>query len=621
MADGLELKRIVDLVAQTDVDDGVYTIIDSVSGAVKKYPVGSFICSIAPIFSTSVSYTAGKYCNYNGQLYQFDEDHAAGGWIGTDATAVTLSDILSENGEDITDLQSDVSALQTDVETLEDQINALFVTDTASGPIASFPDGADDIPVKDMTVQIEPVQDLHGYDYPWPAGGGVNKLDASKYYGHPDDAVTAMGVVFSKEGDDTFVVTITNYSGAYEQPALVGFDTTMPFFDKTGLTLTRFVTSDSNSIIRNVRWATAASNNNIAVDLQNLTSGTSAVAKFKLVAYSGSTAPTSWSPYSNECPITGWTGANVYDTGFNVWDEEWESGDIYAENGQDASNQNIWRTKNYIPVLPSTSYYAYSPTASNKSIRARFYDANKNYIGHAPKSGSTFTDSAFVTPDGAHFMRFAPNNSDIPNHDVSINYPSTDHDYHAYSGTTYPISWTSQGTVYGGYVDKARGKLVAEYVSLKANTLTSRACELLDGRLMALIWCYAVSGLSYIPNIQNNEMVKCSFLPVISGVDGWGRNTLGISSYNNEAWLIITIPPTFLSSCDNTGADAWLSALPDNYTVTWKLNEPVEYDLSDLPEITTLLGQNNIWADTGDTSVEYRADTKLYIAKKIAESA
>ena len=621
MADGLELKRIVDLVAQTDVDDGVYTIIDSVSGAVKKYPVGSFICSIAPIFSTSVSYTAGKYCNYNGQLYQFDEDHAAGGWIGTDATAVTLSDILSENGEDITDLQSDVSALQTDVETLEDQINALFVTDTASGPIASFPDGADDIPVKDMTVQIEPVQDLHGYDYPWPAGGGVNKLDASKYYGHPDDAVTAMGVVFSKEGDDTFVVTITNYSGAYEQPALVGFDTTMPFFDKTGLTLTRFVTSDSNSIIRNVRWATAASNNNIAVDLQNLTSGTSAGAKFKLVAYSGSTAPTSWSPYSNECPITGWTGANVYDTGFNVWDEEWESGDIYAENGQDASNQNIWRTKNYIPVLPSTSYYAYSPTASNKSIRARFYDANKNYIGHAPKSGSTFTDSAFVTPDGAHFMRFAPNNSDIPNHDVSINYPSTDHDYHAYSGTTYPISWTSQGTVYGGYVDKARGKLVAEYVSLKANTLTSRACELLDGRLMALIWCYAVSGLSYIPNIQNNEMVKCSFLPVISGVDGWGRNTLGISSYNNEAWLIITIPPTFLSSCDNTGADAWLSALPDNYTVTWKLNEPVEYDLSDLPEITTLLGQNNIWADTGDTSVEYRADTKLYIAKKIAESA
>ena len=112
MADGLELKRIVDLVAQTDIDEGVYTIIDSVSGAVKKYPLGSFICSIAPIFSTSVSYTAGKYCNYNGQLYQFDEDHAAGGWIGTDATAVTLSDILSEIGEDVNDLLVRVSTIE-----------------------------------------------------------------------------------------------------------------------------------------------------------------------------------------------------------------------------------------------------------------------------------------------------------------------------------------------------------------------------------------------------------------------------------------------------------------------------------------------------------------------------
>ena len=37
-------------------------------------------------------------------------------------------------------------------------------------------------------------------------------------------------------------------------------------------------------------------------------------------------------------------------------------------------------------------------------------------------------------------------------------------------------------------------------------------------------------------------------------------------------------------------------------------------------EIKTLLGQNNIWANTGDVSVEYRADVKLYINKKIAEA-
>ena len=41
-----------------------------------------------------------------------------------------------------------------------------------------------------------------------------------------------------------------------------------------------------------------------------------------------------------------------------------------------------------------------------------------------------------------------------------------------------------------------------------------------------------------------------------------------------------------------------------------------EYNL-DPTEIKSLKGNNNIWADTGDTSVEYCADTKLYIDKKI----
>ena len=32
-------------------------------------------------------------------------------------------------------------------------------------------------------------------------------------------------------------------------------------------------------------------------------------------------------------------------------------------------------------------------------------------------------------------------------------------------------------------------------------------------------------------------------------------------------------------------------------------------------EIASLLGANNLWADTGDVEVEYRANTKLYIEK------
>jgi len=36
--------------------------------------------------------------------------------------------------------------------------------------------------------------------------------------------------------------------------------------------------------------------------------------------------------------------------------------------------------------------------------------------------------------------------------------------------------------------------------------------------------------------------------------------------------------------------------------------------------MSTLLGINNIWANTGDVSLEYRADTKLFIEKAVAEA-
>lgn len=43
---------------------------------------------IAPAFSAAQAYSAGDSVTYNGTLYTFTADHAAGAWIGTDAAAV-----------------------------------------------------------------------------------------------------------------------------------------------------------------------------------------------------------------------------------------------------------------------------------------------------------------------------------------------------------------------------------------------------------------------------------------------------------------------------------------------------------------------------------------------------
>ena len=45
-----------------------------------------------------------------------------------------------------------------------------------SGSIVSFETEFDDIPLSDIVADIEPVQDLHGYDKPWSGGNGKNLL-------------------------------------------------------------------------------------------------------------------------------------------------------------------------------------------------------------------------------------------------------------------------------------------------------------------------------------------------------------------------------------------------------------------------------------------------------------
>ena len=54
----------------------------------------TFISSVAPKFSTATSYQKGDVVLYNGGLYKFNANHAAGAWSGSDADAFKISDGL-----------------------------------------------------------------------------------------------------------------------------------------------------------------------------------------------------------------------------------------------------------------------------------------------------------------------------------------------------------------------------------------------------------------------------------------------------------------------------------------------------------------------------------------------
>ena len=99
-------------------------------------------------------------------------------------SSITVDDALSDSSENPVQnkvIAKEVGDLKSTVDTI---VRSGAVNDTASGSIASFTDGADNVPVKDLTVAVEPVQDLHGYDNPWPAGGGKNLFNGTFLQGY-----------------------------------------------------------------------------------------------------------------------------------------------------------------------------------------------------------------------------------------------------------------------------------------------------------------------------------------------------------------------------------------------------------------------------------------------------
>ena len=70
----------------------VADLIDDIENAVASIPAdySDLLAAVAPTFSTSTAYAAGAYVWYDGALYRFITAHAAGSWTGSDATLVSI---------------------------------------------------------------------------------------------------------------------------------------------------------------------------------------------------------------------------------------------------------------------------------------------------------------------------------------------------------------------------------------------------------------------------------------------------------------------------------------------------------------------------------------------------
>ena len=189
----------------------------------------------------------------------------------------------------------------------------------------------------------------------------------------------------------------------------------------------------------------------------------------------------------------------------------------------------------------------------------------------------------------------------------------TDDTYDPYNGNTYNISLASAGTVYGGTLDVVSGELTVDKKMVTIDG-SNYALGVLSG-VYNNRYCYRNTYLGGI--IEKNlpsEITKacCNMLKSISRSNAASASS-GIFQYhgdNDELRFLFPLEDAY-STPDKIYALGLECCIP--------LATPLTYQLS-ATEIKSLLGINNIWSDAGDVDVEYRADTKLYIDKRLAEA-
>ena len=129
--------------------------------------------------------------------------------------------------------------------------------------------------------------------------------------------------------------------------------------------------------------------------------------------------------------------------GFNAWDEEWELGIFNYDTGAESDATNQIRSKNYIPVLPNTTYYIKIPG----TVLVLGYDANKNFLRRVRyNSGNATFLTRTLNGDDCYYIRFCtidtPAYGNTYNHDICINLSwdgERDGEYEAYIKREYAL--------------------------------------------------------------------------------------------------------------------------------------------------------------------------------------
>ena len=482
--------------------------------------------------------------------------------------------------------------------------------------LVHFENNGDESPVESCVVDIEPVQDLNGYDHPWPAGGGKNILNPSDPdYGNytigPDGTVTTHpkrittgfipcngGVSLTFSTNKKTDTTGTNIQFGFA--GIAAYDEDKNFISREFVNSQRSVTMVTPTGTKYVRAFEELTANGSPSTLTPVVFST-----YEQQLELGSTA-TSYSPYSNICPIIGWTKMKITRTGKNY---------LRLPTVEEINNANTVVSYKSIPIQlePNTTYYLSTTylngyTAKGKGMYCLITStADKNQPWKAfAHSGidSGKSDGTLTTGDsGMMYIRFYGAteqriNDLYANAQIQLEKGSTATAYEPYSGQTYDIAFSSEaGTVYGGTLNVTSGVLTVDRAMVDLGTLNWNY-QPQDG---TRIQRFNTTGIAL--DVAKHADTGGAMLNLISSIFTPNANVLTTRTTDNTMAVLASNGTLYVISSAYTSADAFKTAM-SGVPLVYELATPITYTLTP-QEITMLCKENNIFADTGQTAISY----------------
>ena len=525
---------------------------------------------------------------------------------------------IATNASDISDLKEAMDDAEADIENVL-QTKAPVIINTATGQIATFADGADGMNVKSLKVNMEPIQDLHGYDHPWPAGGGKNKLEVTA------TSRTVSGITFTVNEDGSIKVNGTaselcTFNVASLDTSISGMILNgCPEGGNYGSLYALYIAVNDRTVVSDIgNGATipSLSGNTVSANILVRAGVTVSNLLFKPMIRLASESDATFTPYSNICPISGLDEVEVKRTGKNLLNPNTLIAGDY--NGTNRTLRVSQALADRIVVREGEKY-----GLSIKSYDKTQYPCNRLWIAITDKNNvlqrimaaNSANNVSVVIPQEFDGMRltiifgglaidssWAPITvSDV----ISMNpmleryTDSPTYEYEPYDGQVITESFPA--TVYGGTLDLETGELVVDM-------------RIVD--LGSLNWTYDANNTQFYSNVIDDVITASHWqTPIVSSCykvltsDASVEPSIHIRGFAAKRLYVVDTRYT-----DGTNYKSAISG----QTIVYPLATPITYTLTP-KQLETVKGINHISAN-GNTSidVDYCADTKLYIDQKLA---